>query len=142
MESHGVRDQSLEEIDGRPWGDPPADASRLIATVHRLRRVPIGRLDAEGLRVLIGQHEGLDVLVPLALERVEADPLAEGAYYPGDLLAAVLGIPDVHWRANPQQHDRLSAVLDSVTDPRGELREEAGFDVDAAAASFRSGSAG
>ena len=100
MDSHAMRDQSLEEIDGRPWGDPPADATRLVATVHRLRRVPIGRLDVEGLRLLIGQHESLDALVPLALERLESNPLAEGDYYPGDLLAAVLGVSGAHWHAN------------------------------------------
>jgi hypothetical protein len=67
---------SLEEIDGTPWGDPPPDATRLVATVHRLRRVPVGHLDAEGLRLLIGQQEGLDVLVPLAVEKLAVDPLA------------------------------------------------------------------
>ncbi|HET6759403.1 MAG TPA: hypothetical protein VFH20_09010 [Propionibacteriaceae bacterium] len=31
----------------------------------------------------------------------------------------------------------MSAVLDIVTDPRGDLRTEAGFDIAAAAATFR-----
>ena len=137
MDSQAVRDQSLEQLEGKSWGDPPADATRLVATVYRLRQVPLGRLDVEGLRLLIGQHEGLDALVPLAIERLETDPLAEGDYYPGDLLAAVLAVPASHWQAHPQDHDRLAAVLDAVTDPRGTLREEAGFDVDEAAASFR-----
>jgi CDI immunity proteins len=87
--------------------------------------------------MLIGQKEGLDALVPLALERLEADPLAEGDYYPGDLLAAVLAIPSAHWLAHTRQRDRLSAVLDTVTDPSGALRKEAGFNIDAAAATFR-----
>jgi hypothetical protein len=82
-------------------------------------------------------HESLDVLVPLALERVEADPLTEGDYYPGDLLAAILSIPGSHWHANPEQRDRLSAVLDAVTDHGGEVWKEAGFDIGTAAASFR-----
>ena len=134
MESHAMRDPSLEEIDGRPWGDPPADATRLVAVVHRLRRVPIGRLDVEGLRLLIGQREGLPALVPLALERLEADPLAEGDYYPGDLLAAVLAVPSAYWQDHPEQRNRLSGVLTSI----GDRRSEAGFDIDAAVASFRS----
>jgi hypothetical protein len=137
MDDHTMREQSLEQIDGNAWGDPPADATRLVATAHRLRRVPIGRLDVEGLRLLIGQHEGLDALVPLAIERLEADPLAEGDYYPGDLLAAVLALPASYWHAHPEQRNRLSPILDAVTDPHGELHEEAGFDVDQAAASFR-----
>jgi hypothetical protein len=48
-----------------------------------------------------------------------------------------LAIPSAHWLANTRQRDCLSAVLDIVTDPRGELRTEAGFDIDAAAATFR-----
>ena len=137
MDGRTVRDQSLEELEGKFWGDPPADATRVVATVYRLRQVPIGHLDVEGLRLLIGQHEGLDPLVPLAIEILETDPLAEGDYYPGDLLAAVLAVPANHWRAHLQDHDRLSVVLDTVTDPQGKLREEAGFDVDEAAISFR-----
>jgi hypothetical protein len=141
MDDHAMREQSLEQIDGKPWGDPPADATRLVAAVHRLRQVPIRSLDAEGLRLLIGQHQSLDALVPLAIERLEVDPLAEGDYYPGDLLAAVLAVPADHWHANPQQRDRLSPVLDAVTDPHGELHEDVGFDVDQAAASFRAATA-
>jgi hypothetical protein len=137
MESHARRDQSLDDIDGRPWADPPADATRLVTTAHRLRRVPIGRLNVEALRLLIGQHESLDALVPLALERLEADPLAEGDFYPGDLLAAVLAIPATYWHAHPQERDRLSPIVDAVADPRGDLRAEAGFDIDAAATNFR-----
>ena len=137
MDSQSMKGRSLEEIDGSRWGDPPADATPLAATVHRLRRVPIDRLDVEGLRMLIGQKEGLDALVPLALDRLEADPLAEGDYYPGDLLAAVLAIPSAHWLAHARQRDRLSAVLDTVTDLGGDLRKEAGFDIDAAVATFR-----
>jgi hypothetical protein len=132
-----VTGQSLEQIEGKPWGDPPAHATRLVATVHRLRRVPIDHLDTEGLRLLIGQQEGLDVLVPLAIERLEADPLAEGDYYPGDLLAAVLSVPTEYWQSQPGQRARVLTVLAAVTDPHGELRQEVGFDIDRAAADFR-----
>jgi len=137
MESRARRDLSLEDIDGRAWGDPPADATRLVTEVHRLRRVPIGHLNVEDLRLLIGQHESLDVLVPLALEKLAADPLAEGDFYPGDLLAAVLTVPGTYWHAHPPERDRLAPVVDAVADPRGDLRDEAGFDIDAAAATFR-----
>lgn len=37
----------------------------LVRTAHALRREPIGALDAEGLRLLISQDIGLDVLVPI-----------------------------------------------------------------------------
>ncbi|MEU8815917.1 contact-dependent growth inhibition system immunity protein [Actinoplanes sp. NPDC048796] len=104
--------QSLEEIEGKAWGEPPADASRLVATVYALRRRPVGALGVEGLRVLIGQKEGLEILLPLALDELERDPLAEGDFYPGDLLAAVVRVPHAYWQGHADQAARLRAVID------------------------------
>jgi len=109
-----TQELSLEQIEGSAWGDAPADASTLISTVHRLRRQPVGSLDAEDLRVLIGQRVGLPVLVSRALDLLQNDPLVEGAYYPGDLLAAVLRVPAEHWAARPQELARLRAILPTV----------------------------
>jgi CDI immunity proteins len=120
-------EQSLEEIEGDVWGDPPADATRLIATVHELRRRPVVQLGIEDLRVLIAQQVGLDVLVPLALARLEADPLAEGDFYPGDLLVAVLRVPASYWRSHPGEAARLRTVVDAVD--LGELDPETRADV-------------
>ncbi|GAA2884608.1 hypothetical protein Acy02nite_17840 [Actinoplanes cyaneus] len=110
-----VREQSLEEIEGDAWGDAPADATKLIATVHELRRKPIGLLQAEDLRVLLGQREGIPVLVPRALDILERDPLAEGDYYPGDLLNAVLNrVPADYWTTHPTESIRLRALVNTV----------------------------
>ncbi|MGW4941856.1 contact-dependent growth inhibition system immunity protein [Actinoplanes sp. NPDC004185] len=109
-----TQELSLEQIEGSAWGDAPADASTLISTVHRLRRRPVGSLDAEDLRILIGQRVGLPVLVSRALGLLQNDPLVEGAYYPGDLLAAVLRVPAEHWAARPQELARLRAILQAV----------------------------
>jgi hypothetical protein len=102
--------ESIEELEGECWGDPPADSTPLMATVYRLRRRPAGTLGVEDLRVLTGQRVGLAIVVPLALAVVERDPLAEGEFYPGDLLAAVLRVPAEYWRAHPDQAARLRAV--------------------------------
>jgi CDI immunity proteins len=107
-------EQSLEEIEGDVWGDPPADATRLTATVHELRRRPVDRLGIEDLRVLIAQQVGREVVVPLALARLEENPLAEGDFYPGDLLVAVLRVPQAYWRSHPDEAARLRTIVDSV----------------------------
>ncbi|BCJ44137.1 hypothetical protein GCM10010168_09500 [Actinoplanes ianthinogenes] len=108
-------EQSLEEIEGDVWGAAPADATKLIATVHELRRKPIGSLEVEDLRVLLGQREGVPVLVPRALDILEHDPLAEGDYYPGDLLNAVLNrVPADYWAAHPGEAARLHALVDTI----------------------------
>ena len=80
-----------------------------------MRKRPVGALDAEGLRLLISQQIGLATLVPLALERVEADPLAEGACYPGDLLDALMRrVPESYWQANEDQRVRVRAAAKAL----------------------------
>jgi contact-dependent growth inhibition (CDI) system CdiI-like immunity protein len=106
-----VDDQSLEQLEGHAWGDPPAGASRLVATVHELRRRPIGQLGVEDLRVLIGQQVGLDVLVPIALDVLAAEPLTAGDFYPGDLLASVLRVPGDYWQIHPSWGARLRDII-------------------------------
>ena len=109
---------TLQQLDGQDWGDPPADESYVIRTCHRLRRVPLDRFDAEDLRIMIGQRLSLAVLVPLAVELLEADPLAGGDMVDGALLATVLA------SLEPVQLDadltrRLGGVVDrvAVADP-------------------------
>jgi hypothetical protein len=107
--------RSLEEIENDRWGDPPADATRLISTAHTLRTRPVGALDAEGLRLLISQQIGLDTLVPLALDHVEHNPLAEGDFYPGDLLDALMRhVPQSYWQAHEDQRARVRAVAEAL----------------------------
>ncbi|WP_285482780.1 contact-dependent growth inhibition system immunity protein [Amycolatopsis sp. NBRC 101858] len=101
---------SLDQLEGRPWGAPPTDATRLIETAHHLRRKPIGDLDVEDLRLLLLQRVGIELLVPLTLSRLEREPLAEGDYYPGDLLVALLKIPPEHWRRHPDRLRRATSV--------------------------------
>ncbi|KZB81772.1 hypothetical protein AVL48_07300 [Amycolatopsis regifaucium] len=94
-----------------PWGDPPPDATGLMTTVYRLRRKPIRDFEVEDLRVLLGQQVSVEVLVPLALPLLEADPMAEGRYYPGDLLAAILMVREPYWRKHPDHLARLREVI-------------------------------
>ncbi|AGL14299.1 contact-dependent growth inhibition system immunity protein [Actinoplanes sp. N902-109] len=109
------REQTLEQIEGDAWGEAPANATKLIATVHRLRREPVGMLSVEDLRVLVGQRVGVAVVVPLALGILERDPLAEGDFYPGDLLTAVLRrVPAEYWAAQPSDFGRLRGIVAGI----------------------------
>ncbi|MEV4600794.1 contact-dependent growth inhibition system immunity protein [Amycolatopsis sp. NPDC049253] len=105
---------TLEQIEDCRWGGPPADATRLVKTVYELRHKPVSAMDTEDLRVLLLQQESVDVLVPVALTHLERNPLAEGDFYPGDLLVAVLKIPGTYWQQHPDQHRRASAVVGAV----------------------------
>jgi len=70
----------------------------------------------ENLRIMLGQDIGSRYLVPLALERLEADPFAAGDFYPGDLLCAVLSLPREFWSANPELRTRVAAVAGRAVD--------------------------
>ena len=90
-------DKSLQELEQSDWGEPTYD-SHLAPTVHRLRRVPLREFSVEDLRIMIGQSIGLPYLVPLPLEHLRENPLAEGDFYPGDLLKNILTADPTFWR--------------------------------------------
>ncbi|MET9347553.1 contact-dependent growth inhibition system immunity protein [Streptomyces termitum] len=96
------RDRSLEELEHDRWSAPSGGETRLMATVRELRRKPIGGLTVEDIRLLIRQDVGLVYLLPLAVEILRSDPLAEGDMYEGDLLAAVLTRSAESWTENPE----------------------------------------
>ncbi|GGK95996.1 contact-dependent growth inhibition system immunity protein [Mangrovihabitans endophyticus] len=109
------KSRTLEEIEDDYWGEPPTDATRLISTAYALHKQPIGALGVEGLRLLISQQIGLEALVPVALDQIERDPLAEGDFYPGDLLDALMRrVPESHWQAHEDQRARVRTVAESL----------------------------
>ncbi len=63
---------------------------------------------------MIGQEIGLPHLLPVAIERLKGQPLAEGDYYPGDLLCSVLRIGATYWRSNPDQRRAVAAVAEQA----------------------------
>jgi hypothetical protein len=107
---------SLEQIENDAWGPAPSDATGLMRTVHDLRRRPVGELAAGEIRTLLGQQEGVNVLMPFALESLESDPLQETMYYSGDLLVAALRVPRSYWTANPDQHTKIKTIIRRATD--------------------------
>ena len=92
--------KTLTELENDDWGEPNYD-SHLVTTCHALRTKPLKDFDAENLRIMIGQDISLEFLIPVALEMLSKDPLAEGDFYQGDLLAAVMNIKAAYWKDNP-----------------------------------------
>ena len=106
--------RTLEQLENDSWGTPPEDATYLVRTAFTLRTVPLGQLDTEALRLLIGQSISLDILVPIALNVLREAPLAEGDLYPGALLASVLRIPDSWFETHLEAVEALDAIVASV----------------------------
>ncbi|WP_010243299.1 contact-dependent growth inhibition system immunity protein [Acetivibrio cellulolyticus] len=108
---HFDRNKSLEEIEGQDWGEPNFN-SHLVITCHELRKKPISSFTVEDLRIMIGQNIGLDYLIPLALETLEDNIFAEGDFYCGDLLNAVLSADKEFWKSNPTYKNELIDILE------------------------------
>ena len=94
-----ILQSTLEQLDGGKWGEPHFD-SYLVRRTHELRTIPLNKFTAEDMRMLIGQKFFLDYLIPLALDKLTDDPMAEGHFYPGALIENVLKIDVQFWEAN------------------------------------------
>ncbi|MBK8787439.1 MAG: hypothetical protein IPN43_13325 [Chitinophagaceae bacterium] len=90
---------TLEQLDKHDWGKPDYD-SYLVRTCHELRRKPLKDFTIEDLRIMIGQNINLEFLIPLAIEQLKENILAEGHYYEGDLLSNVLTSDKEYWLCN------------------------------------------
>ncbi|MCF1193115.1 hypothetical protein LRR18_16120 [Mangrovimonas sp. AS39] len=104
------REKSLENLEKDYWGKPDYE-SHLVKTCHQLRKKPIKDFEIEDLRIMIGQNIGLKFLIPLALEKLRQDILAEGDYYEGDLLKAVLTSEIEFWNLEPKLTKELEAII-------------------------------
>ncbi len=105
--------QSLQELEKSDWGEPTYHSS-LVRTCHALRRKPLAEFTTEDLRIMIGQQISLPYLIPLALERLEVEPLVEGRCYPGDLLSAVLKVDRAFWSEHAGLRQRVDRVIEQL----------------------------
>lgn len=100
--------KTLDDLEHLDWGEPTFD-SHLVTTCHRLRKKPVDEFTVEDLRIMIGQKISLQHLLPRAIAVLESEPLAAGAFYPGDLLANVIAC-DEWLQAHPDLLGRVVTV--------------------------------
>ena len=115
------QEKSLENLENDYWREPTYD-SNLVKTCHSLRKKPIKDFEIEDLRIMIGQNIGLKFLIPVALDKLRDNILAEGDYYEGDLLKAVLTSETEFWNTEPELTKDLEAI---ILDKEERLKEQA-----------------
>ena len=101
--------KSLQELDGADWGNPETAETPMIGRILTLRRRPLEELTNGEVRLAVGQKVGFPIVLELAIERLRENPLIEGDYHPGDVLAALVRLHEEDW--------------DGRTDLRAELAE-------------------
>lgn len=102
--------KTLENLEKDVW--PKLDfSSHLVTRTCKLRKVPLNEFSVEELRIMIGQNFGLPYLIPLAIDRLKANALAEGDLYPGDLLVAVTSVQTQFWMEHPNYKKQLREII-------------------------------
>jgi hypothetical protein len=93
------------------------DTSYLLITITKLRaKKPLCEFEIEDLRILIGQSIGLPFLIPLAIEELEKDILAEGDFYEGDLLKSVLTSDVNYWKSAQENWNKIIQIYKNNRD--------------------------
>lgn len=119
------KNKSLENLEKEDWKIFNSD-SRLIRRTKELRKIPLDNFTIEDLRLMIGQGFSLDYLIPLAIEKLTTDILAEGDLYKGDLLLAVVNARQDYWDKSTEQKEELTKLIKTNKD----LIDEEGLEIE------------
>ena len=114
------RSKTLENLEKEYW-DEPTYNSHLVITCYGLRKKPLVDFTVEDLRIMIGQNIGLKYLIPLALEKLNEDVLAEGDLFEGDLLNSVLTRDKGFWR---NENDLFNSLEDIISKNEDKLKDQ------------------
>ncbi|WP_428533190.1 contact-dependent growth inhibition system immunity protein [Rhodopila sp.] len=82
----------------------------MAATCFALRQKPLSELTNEEIRVGLEQHVGVEYLAPLAVKRLEIDPLVEARLYRGDLLESLLNVPVSYWDGHTSIREETAGI--------------------------------
>ncbi len=107
---------SLNDLEGTRQPEA-AVTSMLARTIRYHRQTPIEQLGTEALRLLLQEGESVDVLLRVAIDRLERNPFLAGDFHRGDLLVAVLHQPPAVWVTVPD----LRARAYTLAEDTGEL---------------------
>lgn len=107
------RHRTLQELEDKDDGLANNTYSNLVNKCLTLRRIPLIQFNIEDLRLMINQQQGLVYLVPLAIEILKDNVLAEGDLYEGDLLESVLNIDQGFWKQNNKLMSEIQKLIDT-----------------------------
>jgi hypothetical protein len=128
--------KSLEQIENDYWGEPGYD-SYVVMTCHSMRKKPLAEVTVEELRLVIGQGFSLQYLIPMAIEKLEENILAEGDLYEGDLFTNVISKNTFeYWKSHKEEweilleiYNRNKDAVDSILSSRTNQQNIENFSV-------------
>ena len=123
--------KSMRQLTGRAWRGDNAAAALFEEVDDQSKAAwskPLAALTSGDLHLLLSQRASLgrDVahLLPLAVERIESDPLAPGQFFPGELLTSLGMLDEKLWRARPDLAARWAAALIRASEMRRSLSKQ------------------
>lgn len=127
--------KSISELEGWKWTNdiPTSEDSFVVRKSYELHNKKLKDYTGEDLRFSIGQKEGLEYIVPLAMNLLREDIFVETDFYKGALLENVLKLPQDYWKEHPDQKKELEQLfienqqqfeeLETTEDIKTEIRE-------------------
>ena len=82
-------------------------------TCHNLRKKPLKDFEIEDLRIMVGQNMSLEFLIPLSIEILKEDILANGNSFKGDLLTNILSSNKSYWSKNKYEFEMVCNLFSS-----------------------------
>jgi hypothetical protein len=111
-----MRNKSLEQLERDNSKEPKQFSNFLVKKAYEFRKKPLQDLTIEEIRLLISQSIGLEHIVPLALDKLDEDILAEGDFYKGDLLIPLSKLPNKFWDSNATLLTNLKVKVEKNSD--------------------------
>lgn len=111
-EDHNFFSQTLSDMLHKEWRDEiPYDDSSVVQHMYYLFHTPARRWTVEDYLYLVGQETALDIILPKVFEILQFDIKADGGFYEGDLLDAVLGISPDFWKEHQELYDTACRLI-------------------------------
>ena len=95
---------------------PSTDGSRVERQIYLLSQKADKDFSIEDLRFIILQEIGLSRYIPMAIQKLEDNIFAEGDFYEGDLLSAVLQVSDEYWKSHNEERVALARLLANMSE--------------------------
>jgi hypothetical protein len=103
--------KSLATLENKSWGNTFDAPTNLVKCCTELAKIPIADFSLSDLRVMIGQQFGLLFLIPVALEKLQANIFIETDFYEGDLLSSILNIGTSFWKSNEDYWTEINNLI-------------------------------
>ena len=109
--------QTLSDLLHCEWRDEiPYDDSSVVQHMYYLFHTPARRWTVEDYRYLVGQETALDIILPKVFEILQFDIKADGGFYEGDLLNAVLQINADFWEQHKDLYNTACMLIKNNMD--------------------------